>query len=70
MKNIFDLMQVVSEETGARVELIVTITDEGDWCAVVSEGGYTLLDRNGEKFLKCFADTAEEALEALNEKCA
>ncbi len=70
MKNIFDLIQVVTEETGARVELTVFATYEGDWCAMVSEGGYTLLDRNGEKFLKCVADTAEEALEALNEKCA
>lgn len=70
MKNIFDLIRVVTEETGAQVNLTVFTTYEGDWCAMVSESGYTLLDRNGEQFLKCFADTAEEALEALNEKCA
>lgn len=70
MKNIFDLMQIVYDETGERPELSVTITENGDWCAMVTENDYVLLDRQGELYLKCIADTAEEALEALNEKCA
>jgi hypothetical protein len=79
MKNIADIIETVADETGLVPRLSVLYVMEGEgpngdedayWVAKIVEDGMTLLDREGDRFLSCKADTLEEAMAGLEKLCA